>query len=137
MQTIEASYNDMKSSKDVEQFLIDVKESKIDFLKLQNAGKKTVSELSLLYDNLLQQYNNCSDKKLSVINKLNSPHLKLIKFYPGFGEKEFNEIRLKNGKINLLLAMAMYLRGIKRNKKVFSKVMREYYFSARLKTNLK
>ncbi|MBK6642702.1 MAG: hypothetical protein IPG39_16520 [Bacteroidetes bacterium] len=42
---------------------------------------------------------------------------------------------MKNGKINLLLAMAMYLRGIKRNKKVFSNVMREYYFSARLKNH--
>ncbi|MBL7914649.1 MAG: hypothetical protein JNL49_06345 [Bacteroidia bacterium] len=133
LQTIEASYNGMKSTKDLEQFLIDVKEGKIDFLKLQNAGNKTVNELNLLYDNLLQTYNTCSDKKLSVINKLNAPYLEIVKFYPGFGEKEFNEIRLKNGKINLLLAMSMYLKGIKSNKRVFSNAIKEYYFSARLK----
>ncbi len=133
LQTIEASYNGMKSTKDLEQFLIDVKESKIDFLKLQNAGKKTVSELSLLYDNLLQQYSTCSDKKLSVINKLNAPYLEIVNFYPGFGEKEFNEITMKNGKINLLLAMAMYFKGIKINKRVFSNAIKEYYFSVRLR----
>ena len=80
LQTIEASYNGMKSTKDLEQFLIDVKESKIDFLKLQNAGKKTVSELSLIYDNLLQQDSTCSDKEFKFINNFNGPYLKIVNF---------------------------------------------------------
>ena len=92
-----------------------------------------MSELNLLNDNLLQQYSTCSDKKSSVINKLNAPYLEIVNFYPGFGEKEFNEITMKNGKINLLLAMAMYFKGIKINKRVFSNAIKEYYFSVRLK----
>jgi hypothetical protein len=133
LQTIEPSYSGMKSTKDLEQFLIDVRGGRIDFLKIQNSGKKTAEELNLLVDNLIQSYIKCSDKKISVINKLNSPHLELIKFYPGFGEKEFNEITMKNGKINLLLAMAMYFKGIKINKRVFSNAIKEYYFSVRLR----
>ncbi|MBK7970303.1 MAG: hypothetical protein IPK08_15940 [Bacteroidetes bacterium] len=89
--------------------------------------------MNLLVDNLLQQYSTCSDKKLSVINKLNAPYLEIVNFYPGFGEKEFNEITMKNGKINLLLAMAMYFKGIKINKRVFSNAIKEYYFSVRLR----
>lgn len=131
--TIEALYKGMKSTKDLEQFLIDVKGGKFDFLKIQNSGKKTANELNLMVNNLIQSYNICSDKKVSVIKRLNSPHLDLVKFYPGFGEKEFNEIRMQNGKINLLLAMAMYLRGIKRSKKVYSDVVKEHFFSERLR----